>query len=116
MLIRCPCRANHISNDRIFLQAYDQKVEFAPLGLIDMYNSGGAIEDLETTNNPSECRIKIRSRGPGRFGAYSSVRPRHLKVDNKEEEFSFELKHGLLIVNLSHVLEEGGLRDIEIVY
>lgn len=97
-------------------QAYDQKVQFAPLGLIDMYNSGGAIECLESTSSESGCAINIRSRGPGRFGAYSSTRPRHVKVDNKEEEFSFNPDDGRLIINFSYSSSEMGLIEVEIVY
>ncbi|KAJ8536536.1 hypothetical protein K7X08_034937 [Anisodus acutangulus] len=40
---------------------------FAPIGLIDMYNSGGAIECLLCSQQPSVCKIQIKTRGCGLF-------------------------------------------------
>ncbi|KAF7838231.1 putative galactinol--sucrose galactosyltransferase 2 [Senna tora] len=93
----------------------DKVLEFAPIGLLDMYNSGGAVEALEfsSMDDVSECITRIKGRGCGRFGAYSSMRPKRCMVDMKEEEFSFNEKDKLLTI----VLEgEGNLRDIEFVY
>lgn len=36
-----------------YLQIYDQEVEFAPIGLINMYNSGGAVEAVNSINENS---------------------------------------------------------------
>ncbi|XP_059442460.1 probable galactinol--sucrose galactosyltransferase 2 [Corylus avellana] len=86
---------------------------FAPIGLLDMYNSGGAVEALNCTMDLPRCTVKVRGRGCGRFGSYSSTKPRQCMVDMKEEEFTYNAEDGLLTVKLQG---ECKLRDIEFVY
>ncbi|KAL2482581.1 putative galactinol--sucrose galactosyltransferase 2 [Forsythia ovata] len=90
------------------IKEINENLHFAPLGLIDMYNSGGAIEEFSFKET-----ITIKARGSGRFGAYSSKKPSSCKVDMKEEEFTYNAADGLLTINLQG---DGSLRDIEIVY
>ncbi|KAG9446461.1 hypothetical protein H6P81_012589 [Aristolochia fimbriata] len=84
---------------------YDQKVHFAPIGLIDMFNSGGAIESLSFKIESTE--IIIKARGCGRFGAYSSTIPTYCLVDCEEKEFSYSAKDGLLTINLEPHFQGG---------
>lgn len=91
-----------------------QGIHFAPLGLIDMYNSGGAIEALSSTLEPLGCKIKIKARGCGRFGAYSNSEPRYCTVDTKEAEFTYNTDDGLLTVTLGD--DYCNFREIEIVF
>lgn len=95
------------------IRVFDQAVHFAPIGLIDMYNSGGALEALSSATGPDGCILKIKLRGCGRFGAYSSTKPSYCIVDMKEEEFTYSPEDGLLTMKL-----EGGcqLKNIEFVY
>ncbi|KAG6683795.1 hypothetical protein I3842_12G031900 [Carya illinoinensis] len=86
---------------------------FTPLGLLDMYNSGGAIEALNCTMDLLGCTIKVKGRGCGRFGAYSSTKPRCCVVDMKEEQFTYNADDGLLTVKLQG---ECKLREIEFDY
>lgn len=72
---------------------------FAPIGLLKMFNSGGAITELNY-GSPETGIINIRVRGCGVFGAYSSVRPERIFIDMKEEKFDYEEKSGLIILNL----------------
>lgn len=96
------------------IRVFGRDVQFAPIGLLDMYNSGGAVEALDCCAiDVSQCIIKIKSRGYGRFGAYSNVRPKRCIVDMKEEEFSYNPADGLLTIKLGY---EGNSRDIEFVY
>ncbi|MED6211889.1 hypothetical protein PIB30_077915 [Stylosanthes scabra] len=102
------------------IRVFGNGVEFAPIGLLDMYNSGGAIESLNCTMdvvNEEESIVKIKTRGCGRFGAYSNVRPKRCKVEMKEEnddEFFYNHENGLITINLDGC--EGNSRDIKIVY
>ncbi|KAL9235597.1 hypothetical protein vseg_010343 [Gypsophila vaccaria] len=91
------------------VKVFDNAVHFAPVGILDMYNSGGAVDALEST----EGIVKIKARGCGRFGAYSSTKPRHCTIDTVEEEFTYSPEDGLLTIKL-----EGGcqLKDIEFFY
>lgn len=94
------------------IRVFGHDVQFAPIGLLDMYNSGGAVEALDCSMGVSQCIIKIKGRGCGRFGAYSNVRPKRCIVAMKEEEFSYNPEDGLLTIKLG----EGNSRDIEFVY
>lgn len=100
----------------VFYQEYNENVQFAPIGLVDMYNSGGAIKALNYINNDSsQCTVKIKSRGCGRFGAYSRTTPKSCFIDGKREEFDYDAKNGFLIFKLSPCFESE-TKEIEIVY
>ncbi|XAR56837.1 hypothetical protein NMG60_11037458 [Bertholletia excelsa] len=72
---------------------------FAPIGLIEMFNSGGAIQKLEyETGGAASITMKVR--GCGIFGAYSSGRPKRITVDTKEIEFGYEEGSGLISLAL----------------
>lgn len=91
------------------LQELTGKVCFAPIGLIEMYNSGGAVEDC-TFN---ETTVTIKARGSGLFGAYSSIKPSFCTVNHKNEEFTYRFEDGFLRVNLGSDLS---FQEIEILY
>ncbi|KAL0417259.1 UNVERIFIED_CONTAM: putative galactinol--sucrose galactosyltransferase 2 [Sesamum latifolium] len=90
------------------IKVFKENVDFAPLGLIKMYNSGGAIEDCTFGDS-----IRIKARGSGLFGAFSSKKPRCCKVDKKDEDFTYSSENGLLTVNLQ---SESSFKEIEFVY
>ncbi|KAL3512672.1 hypothetical protein ACH5RR_025389 [Cinchona calisaya] len=103
------CEIYTISPVRVFLK----NLQFAPLGLIDMYNGGGAIEDIMWISKDLSGILKIRIRGCGRFGAYASIKPHCCKLDMKEQEFSYNHEDGLLTINLEG---DCNTRDLEIEY
>ncbi|KAL7153544.1 hypothetical protein ABFS83_04G176800 [Erythranthe nasuta] len=90
------------------IKELNENVKFAPIGLINMYNSGGAV--VECIYNDT---ITIKAKGAGLFGAYSSVKPISCKVDDKNEDFTYSSENGLWAINLQ---TEGSFKDIEIVY
>ncbi|XP_077237942.1 raffinose synthase family protein isoform X2 [Tasmannia lanceolata] len=102
---------------------------FAPLGLIDMYNAGGAIQELRyqvgdctlvselesaysgeqngislqpLENRSSEVlgTILMEVKGCGRLGAYSSAKPRKCFVGSDPVDFTYDSSCGLLILHL----------------
>lgn len=79
-----------------FVQVYNKKIQFAPIGLINMYNSGGAIEAIDFFSDSSSCEIHVKGRGSGNFGAYSSTKPKSCSINSKTEEFDFRDKDNLL--------------------
>ncbi|KAI6682812.1 hypothetical protein NL676_028725 [Syzygium grande] len=97
------------SSDTVF----DEKYQFAPLGLLDMYNSGGAVEVMNSSLDSSGRKIEIRVRGCGRFGAYSNSKQRSCSVDGKEEVFGYNAENGMLTITLP---QESTLRTIAFVY
>jgi raffinose synthase len=116
---------------------------FAPLGLINMFNAGGAIEGLkyevkggaelselddgyrgessgvteERVGNYSDelvGKVYVEVKGCGKFGAYSSAKPRKCIVDSNVVDFVYDSNSGLVGFNLDSLLEEGKLRIVEI--
>lgn len=86
----------------------NEDIQFAPIGLINMYNSGGAVEDCTFGET-----VTIKARGRGLFGAYSSKKPRFCKVEKKDEEFTYSSDSGLLTVDLQ---SDSSFKEIEIIY
>ncbi|KAJ3695484.1 hypothetical protein LUZ60_000861 [Juncus effusus] len=109
--------------------------KFAPIGLIDMYNGGGAVEGLayhllggvkmseldsgyggrETgilnpgNGNPgfeAVGMVCMEVKGCGRFGAYCSVKPRKCMLGSSEIEFSYDSKSGLVVIQLESLPKE----------
>ena len=99
-------------------------ISFAPIGLLDMFNAGGAMEQVEihmtSDKAPEHCdgevsselvtslrengsptaTIALRVRGCGRFGAYSSKRPLKCTVGNAGTYFDYDSATGLLTLTL----------------
>ncbi|RVW16559.1 putative galactinol--sucrose galactosyltransferase 2 [Vitis vinifera] len=104
-------------------------ISFAPIGLLDMLNSGGAVEQFEvhmasekpelfdgeipfelstslSENRSPTATIALTARGCGRFGAYSSQRPLKCQVGDAEVEFSYDPNNGLLTFTIPIPEEE----------
>ncbi|XP_068636675.1 probable galactinol--sucrose galactosyltransferase 1 [Aristolochia californica] len=73
-------------------------VSFAAIGLVKMFNSGGAIKELRY--EPSSRAVEIKVRGSGLFGAYSSTRPKRITVDSEEVDFTFDEGSGMATLSL----------------
>ncbi|KAI4300776.1 hypothetical protein L6164_034112 [Bauhinia variegata] len=97
-------------------------ISFAPIGLLDMFNTGGAVEHVEIHKLASENKaaeifdgevvselttylssgrsatatIGLRVRGSGRFGVYSSQRPLKCVVSDTETDFNYDSDNGLM--------------------
>ena len=84
-------------------------ISFAPLGVIDMFNVGGAIKtlvyDIREETGLETPRMNIRVHGCGIFGAYSSKRATNFLVGSSITEFSFDSALGLLTVMLPKPIE-----------
>lgn len=95
-------------------QVYYQRIEFAPIGLMNMYNSGGAIEAVEQCGDPSSFngRIHIKGRGAGSFGGYSSVKPKGCSINGEEEEMKYGEEDKLVTVTIDASNNSGWDMDI----
>ena len=89
------------------------RFEFAPIGLLDMFNSGGAMEALESSKNESGCIVKMKIRGCGHFGCYSNTKPRYCSVDKADIQFTYDVSNGLLKFEFEG---ECKLRQVKIAY
>jgi raffinose synthase len=66
---------------------------FAPIGLIRMFNSGGAVTGVSYGDDGG---VEVKVRGAGTVGAYSSVRPKSVAVDAEAVGFSYDDGCGLI--------------------
>ncbi|XP_072952813.1 probable galactinol--sucrose galactosyltransferase 6 isoform X2 [Typha angustifolia] len=107
---------------------------FAPLGLIDMFNAGGAVEGLtyhllsgiklfehdsvagmtngalmhssETGSSEAVGMVCMEVKGCGRFGAYSSAKPGRCMLGSSELDFSYDPSSKLLTLQLENMPSE----------
>ncbi|XP_015879986.2 probable galactinol--sucrose galactosyltransferase 2 [Ziziphus jujuba] len=82
------------------IKAYTKDIEFAPIGLLNMYNSGGAVESIDFFRGSSNSEIHIKGRGGGSFGAYSRTKPKSCSLNSKDEGFNFKSEENLLTVTI----------------
>ncbi|KAI3820437.1 hypothetical protein L1987_07984 [Smallanthus sonchifolius] len=86
-------------------------VGFAPIGLTEMFNSGGAISELRYEME-KQGNVELKVRGCGVFGAYSSRKPIRVTIDSEETEFGYEERSGFISIKLSVPEKEMYLWDI----
>ncbi|KAL0403802.1 UNVERIFIED_CONTAM: putative galactinol--sucrose galactosyltransferase 6 [Sesamum radiatum] len=79
---------------------------FAPFGLIGMFNAGGAIEGLKYDVTGLKALVSIEVKGCGRFGAYSSTKPRKCTVGSSVVEFEYNSTSGLVTLYLHEMPPE----------
>ncbi|KAI3931194.1 hypothetical protein MKW92_045942 [Papaver armeniacum] len=89
------------------VKVFGSGVKFAPLGLIKMYNAGGAIEDLRYHAENELGIVDMAVKGCGLFGVYSSVKPRRCTIESVDVDFSYDSSCGLMTMSLSRMPEEG---------
>jgi stachyose synthetase len=92
-------------------------VKFAPIGLTNMFNSGGTIQELEYIKSvaAAEESVEIKVKGGGNFLAYSSGSPKKCLLNGAEVAFEW-LASGKLTLNLPWVEEAGGISDVTFVF
>ncbi|XP_028088732.1 probable galactinol--sucrose galactosyltransferase 2 isoform X2 [Camellia sinensis] len=110
-----------------------ENISFAPIGLFNMFNTSGAVEQFEvhllsekkpdlfdgevcselstslSENRSPTATISLEVRGCGQFGAYSSQLPLKCMVGGAETNFEYEPATGLVTLNIP-VPEEGMYR------
>ncbi|KAL2935894.1 Galactinol--sucrose galactosyltransferase [Bienertia sinuspersici] len=63
-------------------------IQFAPIGLVNMLNSGGAIDSIAYRDD--EDVVKVGVKGVGEFVVFSSEKPKLCRVNGENVEFSYE--------------------------
>ncbi|GFY93656.1 seed imbibition 2 [Actinidia rufa] len=111
------------------LKKITANISFAPIGLLDMFNTGGAVENLEvhlasdtkpelstslSGNRSPTATIALKVRGCGRFGAYSSQHPLKCKVGGAKIDFKYEPATGLLSFTIPVPEEEAYRWEVEV--
>ncbi|KAG2406508.1 Stachyose synthase [Vigna angularis] len=86
-------------------------IKFAPIGLTNMFNSGGTIQELEYI----EKDVKVKVKGGGRFLAYSTQSPKKFQLNGSDAAFQW-LPDCKLTLNLAWIKENGGVSDLAIFF
>ena len=79
-------------------------IRWAPIGLLDMYNPGGAItfvEPLVENKQSGKANSIFYAQGEGRFGVYCSRRPSEVMVDDQQVSTTYDMQNGLLEFQLT---------------
>ncbi|KAK1316492.1 putative galactinol--sucrose galactosyltransferase 1 [Acorus calamus] len=71
------------------IHEFSNGTSFAPIGLMKMFNSGGAVKELSYKSDKSEI-VDMKVRGCDMFGAYSSTKPKRITVENEGTEFIYD--------------------------
>ncbi|KAG0481862.1 hypothetical protein HPP92_009946 [Vanilla planifolia] len=76
-------------------------IYFAPIGLLKMFNAGGAVEQFQwRATSAATADLSLKVRGCGQFGAYSSRKPSTCTLDSMDVEFSYDDDDGLFTVDI----------------
>jgi len=65
-----------------------KSLKFAPIGLVNMLNNGGAIQSFEYLE--AQDLVQVGIRGAGEMRVYASEKPRACGIDGKEVDFEYE--------------------------
>ncbi|MED6107814.1 hypothetical protein PIB30_017703 [Stylosanthes scabra] len=71
-------------------------VNFAPIGLVNMLNNGGAIQTLEFDEDKNVAEVGVR--GAGEMRVFSSEIPKACKIDNEDVDFEYE--DGMVVIQV----------------
>lgn len=92
------------------IKKIDPSIKFAPIGLINMFNSGGSIQELKYGGLGDAINVKIKVKGEGKFLAYSSRPPKRNYLNGVDVE-SVWMEDGKLTLDLPW-MEESGISDL----
>lgn len=92
------------------IKKFSPDMKFAPIGLTNMFNSGGTLQEVEYGENEDKISVKIKVKGTGKFLAYSSEGPKKSSLNGVEVGFKWNAD-GKLILDLPWV-EESGVSEV----
>ncbi|XP_070053656.1 stachyose synthase-like [Nicotiana tomentosiformis] len=93
--------------------------KFAPIGLTNMFNSGGAIQGLQYSKfagDGENASAKAEVKGGGNFLAYSNVLPIKCYLNGAEIEFEWSSEDGKLTLNLPWNEEANGISNVTFLF
>ncbi|EPS58292.1 stachyose synthetase variant 1, partial [Genlisea aurea] len=65
------------------------RIEFAAVGLENMFNTGGAVESVKRSWDGKTASVIIQIKGAGKFLAYSSLKPQKVLLDKESTAFEW---------------------------
>ncbi|OVA19883.1 Glycosyl hydrolases 36 [Macleaya cordata] len=67
-----------------------KRIQFAPIGLVNMLNTGAAIQSL--TFDDDENSVQVGVRGTGEMRVFASEKPKICRIDRNEVPFTYDEK------------------------
>ncbi|MFQ6664337.1 hypothetical protein Gotur_031491 [Gossypium turneri] len=89
-----------------------KNIHFAPIGLVNMLNNGGAIQS--TMLGDGENLVRIGVKGSGEMRVYASKKPMACKIDETLTEFNYEEQ--MITVHVPWPLSSSSLSIVEYLF
>ncbi|KAM5558378.1 stachyose synthase [Rosa sericea] len=86
-------------------------IKFAPIGLTNMFNCGGTLQELEFKSTAVEFSAMVKVKGGGMFLAYSSESPKKCCLNGAEVAFEWSAD-GKLNLSVPWVEQAAGISDV----
>lgn len=86
-------------------------VQFAPIGLVNMLNTGGAIQSLAF--DKAQNLVEVGVKGKGEMRVFASERPSTCRIDGKEVDFEYE---GSMVVIKVPWLSSSKLSNVQYIF
>ncbi|KAK9086271.1 hypothetical protein Syun_028665 [Stephania yunnanensis] len=96
------------------LKMIDFEIKFAPIGLTNMFNSGGTVQEVKYGGGEL-INVEIKVKGEGQFLAYSSCAPKKCCLNGTEVGFEW-MSNCKLTVNISWIEEFNGISDVKFMF
>lgn len=78
------------------------RASFAPLGLLTMFNGGGAVMDSSFANGQLRAlQARVSLRATDTFGAYCEPRPRQVRIEGQREPLEFEYDEASCLLSVA---------------
>ncbi|XP_057532095.1 galactinol--sucrose galactosyltransferase-like isoform X1 [Amaranthus tricolor] len=88
-------------------------VKFAPIGLINMLNCGGAVRSYDIRDE-SEKRVCLGIKGAGEMRVFASGKPKACRVNGENVEFEYE--DSMVLVQVPWNSDSTGFSTVEYLY
>lgn len=66
----------------------NKSIQFAPIGLVNMLNTGGAIQSLAFDEEDDSVQVGVK--GTGEMRVFASERPRACRIDGEDVAFAYD--------------------------
>ncbi|KAL5561035.1 hypothetical protein UlMin_030782 [Ulmus minor] len=93
-----------------------QNFKFAPIGLTNMFNNGGTIQEFEDKSCGGEISARLKVKGGGNFLAYSNVAPKKCELNGADVAFDWSNDGKLTLNRVPWVEEAGGVSVVVFVF
>ncbi|XP_042435832.1 stachyose synthase-like [Zingiber officinale] len=91
-------------------------VEFAAIGLVNMFNCGGTLLEVEVDADAVAVKVKVKVKGGGDLLVYSSRKPRGCCLNGVLVGFKYYVEDGKMMVEVPWAELSGGVSELVVDY